>query len=387
MATTAEKIVENFPHKTIQSIIGQPTYETLAILHLILNTNAASVHSNRGNGQLGLIFLTLNGAVYATLSETPFVPPVNPGQNPDMTLGVTGPQIAEIRRKHKEALDEFATCNNTDKALKSQLIAAAEETCLRAKRNKHTGCANVTAKELLEHLHSSYAKITRGDLRDNEARMNQPCDSSRPIEVLFDQIEDAIDYAAAGNAAFTTQQIVNTACNLACDTGVFADECKAWRKKEHANQTWAEFQRLFTEAHQDLQESRATSRSSGHANFATQESPALEALTQLANAATADRTAMATLTAQVQHLQEENSKLQAKLVTALEKLAASGRPTPSGRTPRGSTFEFYCWTCGPNSTHKGINCRNKREGHQDSATAENMMEGKATASNRHRRRT
>ena len=119
MATTAEKIVENFPHKTIQAIIGQSTYETLAIIHLILNTNAASVHSNRGNGQIGLIFLTLSGAVYATLSSTPFVPPVNPGQNPDMTLGVTGPQIAEIRRKHKEALDEFTTHSNTGKALKS----------------------------------------------------------------------------------------------------------------------------------------------------------------------------------------------------------------------------------------------------------------------------
>ena len=74
MATTAEKIVENFPHKTIQAIIGQPTCETLAILHLILNTNAASVHSNRGNGQLGLTFLTLSGAVCTTLSSTPFVP-------------------------------------------------------------------------------------------------------------------------------------------------------------------------------------------------------------------------------------------------------------------------------------------------------------------------
>ena len=254
MATTAEKIVENFPHKTIQASIGQPTHETLATLHLTLNTNAASVHSNRGNGQLGLMFLTLSGAVYATLSSTPFVPPVNPGQNPDMTLGVTGPQIAEIRRKHKEALDEFTTYSNTDKALKSQLIAAVEETYLRAKRHKHVGCANVTTKELLDHLCSSYAKITRGDLRDNEARMNQLYDSSRPIEVLFDQIEDAIDYAAAGKAAFTTQQIVNTACNLVYDTGVFVDECKVWRKKEQANQTWAEFQRLFTEAHQNLQE-------------------------------------------------------------------------------------------------------------------------------------
>ena len=118
--------------------------------------------------------------------------------------------------------------------------------------------------------------------------MNQPYDPSCPIKVLFDQIEDAINYAAAGKVAFTTQQIANTAYNLVYDTGVFIDECKVWRKKEQANQTWEEFQCLFTEAHQDLQESRTTSRSSGHENFATQESTALEALTQLANAATAD---------------------------------------------------------------------------------------------------
>ena len=59
---------------------------------------------------------------------------------------------------------------------------------------------------------------------------------------------------------------------------------------------------MFTEAHQDLQESQATSRSTGYsgsANAVTQESEALEAITQLANATTADRLSIATLTQQV----------------------------------------------------------------------------------------
>ena len=126
--TTAEKIVETFPHKTIQPIVGQHTYETVAMLHLMLNANDVSVHSNRCNGQLRLLFFILAGAVCATLSTTPFVPPANLGQNPDMTLGAIGPQITELRIKHKEALDEFNTCINTDKYLKIQLIAAAYET-------------------------------------------------------------------------------------------------------------------------------------------------------------------------------------------------------------------------------------------------------------------
>ena len=97
MSSSAEKIVENFPHPTIQPIVGQPTYESLAELHLKLNANAASVHSNRGNGQFGLIYLTLKGEVYATLSAVPFVPPDNPGQNPTVPAGSTVAQITEIR--------------------------------------------------------------------------------------------------------------------------------------------------------------------------------------------------------------------------------------------------------------------------------------------------
>ena len=98
-----------------------------------------------------------------------------------MTLGLIGPQIADIRRNHKEALDEFNTCINTDKALKSQLIAAVDETCILATRHKYVGHSNVTPKYSLDHACSSYANITRGDLRDNEARMNQPYDPIQPI--------------------------------------------------------------------------------------------------------------------------------------------------------------------------------------------------------------
>ena len=70
---------------------------------------------------------------------------------------------------------------------------------------------------------------------DNKARMNQPHDTSQPIEVLFGQIEDAIDFEAAVKVTFTTQQSLKAASNLACDTGVFSDECKVWRKLEPTN--------------------------------------------------------------------------------------------------------------------------------------------------------
>ena len=63
MLSALDKVVELFPHPTVQPIVGQPSYETIAELELKLNTNAASVHSNRGDGKLGLLFLTVKPAV------------------------------------------------------------------------------------------------------------------------------------------------------------------------------------------------------------------------------------------------------------------------------------------------------------------------------------
>ena len=76
MPSSINKIVERFPFQTTDPIVGAPNYETIAEVHLTLNSNAVSVHSNLGNGILGLFFLTLSNAVYATLLATDFIVPV-----------------------------------------------------------------------------------------------------------------------------------------------------------------------------------------------------------------------------------------------------------------------------------------------------------------------
>jgi hypothetical protein len=75
-------ILEGFPHPTITPVIGIPTYESIAEINLKLNANAASVHSNLGDGAHGLLALAIDPAVYNTISLDPFVPPANPGANP-----------------------------------------------------------------------------------------------------------------------------------------------------------------------------------------------------------------------------------------------------------------------------------------------------------------
>ena len=114
MPPALEKIVESFPYPTVPPIVGQPSYETIAELQLKLNTNAASIHSHRGNGRLGLLFLTVKPAVYNTQSTVVFNPPTNPGQNPTILNNSTGPQMADTRRRHKEEFYKFQTYQQTD---------------------------------------------------------------------------------------------------------------------------------------------------------------------------------------------------------------------------------------------------------------------------------
>ena len=43
---TVEKIKDDFPHLTIEPIVGKPGYETIKPMHQKLNANAASIVSN-----------------------------------------------------------------------------------------------------------------------------------------------------------------------------------------------------------------------------------------------------------------------------------------------------------------------------------------------------
>jgi hypothetical protein len=89
MPISANKIVDGFPHPTIAPIIGIPAYESIAELNLQLNANAASVQLNLGDGQLGLLALTVSPAVYNTLRAVAFQHPVNPGTSPIIPANAT----------------------------------------------------------------------------------------------------------------------------------------------------------------------------------------------------------------------------------------------------------------------------------------------------------
>ena len=189
---TIDAIVDAFPHPSLTPIDGLPTFASIRNMQVELNANAASVHSNLGNGQLGLLYLTIDRTTYETLSDVVFVEPPNPGPVPEIPANATARQATDFRANHAENLRIFNQYIKTDKALKSQIIKAVDDLYLKTLKNRITGYANVSTRQMLDHLYASYASLTPQDLQSVDSAMKQPYDPHTPIETLFDQIEDAV---------------------------------------------------------------------------------------------------------------------------------------------------------------------------------------------------
>ena len=81
-------------------------------------------------------------------------------------------------------------------------------------QNRHMGFANVTTKQMLRHLYDNYGVIRPNELAENDMRMKETFDATMPIENLYEQIENAVEFAEAGNAPYTNAQIIATAYSL-----------------------------------------------------------------------------------------------------------------------------------------------------------------------------
>ncbi len=387
MTTSVEKLVESFPHPHMPAIEGPPNYETITDITRLLNANAASIHSELGGGNYGHLALTISAASYATLSPVAFVPPANPGTTPVIPPLDTAAIIGQTVREHDESLRLWRQYNNVNAALKQQLINAINNICIQTLQDRHTGFANVSTCELIEHLLRAYGNITPTDLAENDTRFKTAYDPSEPIETLYSQLEDAMDYANAGDNAYTANQIVSNAYTLVFNTGMFPEACRDWRKLPAIDKTWTTFKIDFAEACRDCRLSQATTQTNGFhsANNAMDSfvTDTADAFANLATATASDRKLMAdlaasnqTLLAQLASKDNDISKLQAQLATCNARTPA-GRDNPSRPRPRRYHNNNYCWTHGwdVHDNHTSLTCNRQADGHKQAATHSNTMSG------------
>ena len=417
MTTTIQSVDDirsAFPEPTVQKIIGEPTYETIKDLHDILKSNAASIPSTLGGGNHGHLGLVLQPALYTVVTGNNFTAPNNPGATPTITAAATAAQVGAITRQFNANNKTFLEYSRTDQALKQLLLGAIEKDYVDSLRNMYTGYTTVTTFELLTHLYDTYGQISDLDLEDNERRMKTKYNANAPIDKLFKQIEGAEEYATTGNQPFTARQIVNTAFLLIFATGEYDTECKEWKRRARATQTWANFKTDFMEAYKNRREIQKLQQQGSPAQLfganATCTTPSIDAtavtttstltdvfsdtnekISAIANATLESGTQVAFLAQENEMLKKQVSDMQTILSQMQETVQATDNPNSyrpptrqykgkrTARKPRGfdPNSKHYCWSHGLTRTpyHTSQTCREPEPGHIKTATFGNRKKG------------
>jgi hypothetical protein len=82
--------------------------------------------------------------------------------------------------------------------LKKQIINGFEPIYLDVLNGGMVVFANISARDMLDHLFTIYGNITVVDLENNFEQMRQAWDPQQPVESLFKQIQDCDDYSESG---------------------------------------------------------------------------------------------------------------------------------------------------------------------------------------------
>jgi hypothetical protein len=120
-------------------------------------------------------------------SPTLWTIPQAPGRAPANTDG-TATQISAAHHIWKEDVQTYRTCNYVQQALKKQLISVFEPMYLNILNNNMVGYANISARDMLDHLFETYGNITTVDLEINFEHMCPAWDPQQPVESMFKRI-------------------------------------------------------------------------------------------------------------------------------------------------------------------------------------------------------
>jgi hypothetical protein len=206
--------------------------------------------------------------------------------------------------------------------LKKQIIIVFEPMYLDMLNDNMVVYANISARDMLDHLFETYGNITVVDLEINFEHMHRAWDPQQPVETLLKQIQDCADYSEAGGVLIGHPHQINVRYAKIFATGYFMSACRRWNEKPSGDKTWIHFKSHFATAHRHHKqmqgESAATAgyHSSNAAMTQNEDQMAESTIGALANLATAnaaDRGVVAALTQAnsrlAKQLEENSSEL------------------------------------------------------------------------------
>jgi hypothetical protein len=211
---TVEDVIARFPHPVLTKVQGELDYQTIHATRKSLQANSRAIDTHLGGGTLGHLGLIISDASYAMIAPTTdagpklWIIPQAPGRAPAKTDG-TSAQISDARHVWEEDVQTYRTYTSVQQALKKQIISVFEPMHLDVLNDNMVGFVNISARDMLDHLFSTYGNITAVDLEINFEHMRRAWYPQQPVESLFKQIQDCADYSEAGGDLIGHPQQIN----------------------------------------------------------------------------------------------------------------------------------------------------------------------------------
>jgi hypothetical protein len=361
---TVENVIARFLHPVLPTVQGEPDYERIHAIRKSLQANSRAIDTHLGGGTLGQLGLIVSDASYAMIApETEALPtlwisPQTSGRAPSNTDGKAA-HISAARHIWEEDVQTYYTYTSVQQALKKQIISVFETMYLDVLNDNMVSFANISARDMLYHLFSTYGNITAVDLEINFEHMRRAWDPQQPVEALFKQIQDYADYSEAGGVLIGHPQQTNVGYAKIIATGHFTS-ARRWNEKSLAEKTWAQFKSHFAAAHRQHKQIQGKSAAtdgyhSDNAAVGKTKDPMAEA-----TGTAADRGVVATLTEAstrlVKQLEDNSNELrELKALIKKEIFEKRGHKVAN--------------------THTSLSCKFSKQGHKREATRADTMGG------------
>ena len=133
-----------------------------------------------------------------------------------------------------------------ERAIRSKVANAFEETCLIDLKQDHIGYNNVSIPNMFKHLNKHYGKITDADLLANKTNMSKPWDPDTPIQIIYKQIDEGTKFASLVSVHIPDKEKTAIGYQLVHNTGELTAACRDWRKTSDNLKSWTTFKEHFT---------------------------------------------------------------------------------------------------------------------------------------------
>ena len=152
---------------------------------------------------------------------------------------------------------------------KKETMTVFESMYLENLNNEMVGFVNITARGMLDHIFLSYGSIMDMELEKNFENMCKACDFKKPVEKLFKQIHDCVDFEEAGDIKIGKAQKLTTAYTKIPTNGIFNSDWHRWDEKLEVDKTWGNPKMNFSESYrQHMRIHGETAAASGYAKTA-----------------------------------------------------------------------------------------------------------------------